>query len=89
MKLHTLAFGMACGILWGIGILLMGALAGLTGYGLEFVAFMSDFYRGYSATALGSFVGMLWGFVDGALCGVIFSWLYNLLVGKLVRQSAV
>lgn len=89
MKLHTLAFGLACGILWGIGVLLMGLLAAMTGYGIAFVDFLGDFYRGYDPTPMGSFIGLLWGFADGALGGVIFSWLYNSLVGKLGRQATI
>jgi len=34
-------------------------------------------YIGYSFTPLGSVIGAVWGFVDFAIGGAIFAWLYN------------
>ena len=34
-------------------------------------------YIGYSFTPLGSIVGAVWGFIDFAIAGAIFAWLYN------------
>ena len=34
-------------------------------------------YIGYSFTPLGSVIGAVWGFVDFAIAGAIFAWLYN------------
>jgi len=34
-------------------------------------------YIGYSFTPLGSIIGAVWGFVDWAIAGAIFAWLYN------------
>jgi hypothetical protein len=31
---------------------------------------------------LGSVIGLLWGLVDGFIGGLVFAWLYNLLVPK-------
>jgi hypothetical protein len=28
---------------------------------------------------VGSLIGLVWGFVDGLVCGFVFSWLYNKL----------
>ena len=39
-------------------------------------------YIGYSFTPLGSVVGAIWGFVDFAIGGAIFAWLYNLVDKK-------
>ena len=36
-------------------------------------------YIGYSFTPLGSVIGAAWGFVDFAIGGAIFAWLYNLI----------
>ena len=36
-------------------------------------------YIGYSFTPLGSVIGAIWGFVDFAIGGAIFAWLYNLI----------
>ena len=34
-------------------------------------------YIGYSFTPMGSVIGAAWGFVDWAIAGEIFAWLYN------------
>ena len=34
-------------------------------------------YIGYSFTPMGSVIGAAWGFVDWAIAGAIFAWLYN------------
>ena len=34
-------------------------------------------YIGYTFTPLGSVIGASWGFVDFAIAGAIFAWLYN------------
>ena len=34
-------------------------------------------YIGYSYTPMGSVIGAAWGFVDWAIDGAIFAWLYN------------
>ena len=34
-------------------------------------------YIGYSFTPLGSVIGAVWGFIDFAIAGAIFAWLYN------------
>ncbi|MCF7874174.1 MAG: bacteriophage holin [Candidatus Omnitrophica bacterium] len=78
MKLKILAFGLALGILWGLGALVLGILA-IFGYGLTWVAVLSSVYIGYGATILGSLVGALWAFVDAFVGGVLFAWLYNKL----------
>ena len=36
-------------------------------------------YIGYSFTPIGSVIGAVWGFVDFAIGGAIFAWLYNLI----------
>ena len=34
-------------------------------------------YIGYTFTPLGSVIGAAWGFVDFAIAGAIFAWVYN------------
>ena len=34
-------------------------------------------YIGYSFTPLGSVIGAIWGFIDFAICGAVFAWLYK------------
>ena len=38
---------------------------------------------GYSVTPLGSVVGAIYGFIDFAIMGLIFSWIYNSLEKKI------
>ena len=39
-------------------------------------------YRGYTISAGGSFIGLIWAFVDGLIGGGIFAWLYNRIAGS-------
>lgn len=45
------------------------------------MVWLSHIYRGYEITLLGSFIGLVWGFLDGLIGGAIFAWLYNQLAG--------
>jgi len=82
MKLNIKAFGLACGVIWGLGLFLLTwwiiAFDGATGD----VTFIGRCYRGYSISPAGSVAGMVWGFFDGLIGGAIFAWLYNLLAEK-------
>ena len=79
MKLDVKAFGLSLGIVWAAAILILGLLAAYSGYGIKFVSAMGSLYIGYRPTLTGSIVGAIWGFVDAAIAGVIFAWLYNKL----------
>ena len=82
MKLNVKAFALTTGIFWGIGlflitwwIILLDGASGATNI-------ISSVYRGYSISIEGSFIGLLWGFVDGLIGGAIFSWLYNFILNR-------
>jgi hypothetical protein len=79
MRFDIKAFGLACGILWGLTVLL--ATLWLMAFGFEgtFIRNLDHFYFGYSFSLLGSVIGAVWGFVDGLIGGAIFAWLYNKL----------
>jgi hypothetical protein len=87
MRLDVKAFGLVCGLVWGIGLFLLTwwiiAFEGATGD----VTFIGRIYRGYSITPVGSVIGLVWAFFDGLIGGLIFSWLYNLLSEKMKRQE--
>ncbi|MDO9515130.1 MAG: bacteriophage holin [Syntrophales bacterium] len=82
MKLNVKAFGLACGLLWGFALFCMTwwliALEGSTGD----PTFIGRFYLGYTLSPIGSLIGLVWAFVDGAIGGVIFAWLYNVIAGR-------
>jgi hypothetical protein len=82
MKLNVKAFGLAFGLVWGFGLFLLTwwimAFDGVTGE----VTMIGRIYRGYSITPVGSMIGLGWGLLDGLVGGLIFAWLYNLLMSK-------
>ena len=43
---------------------------------------ISQLYRGYTITPIGSLIGFAWAIVDGAIGGAIFAWLYNFFVSS-------
>ncbi len=85
MKLNVKALAATAGILWALALLLVGA-ANLvwSGYGVAFLRLMASVYPGYHAAgSVGDLiVGTLYALVDGAICGLVFGWLYNLFIGK-------
>jgi hypothetical protein len=82
MKLSVGAFALAFGIFWGVAVFLatwwMMYVHGSHGYATP----LAYFYLGYKITPVGSLIGLVWGFLDGLVCGAIFAWLYNLFAGK-------
>jgi hypothetical protein len=78
MRLSVRGLGLAMGVTWGAGVLLLGLL-GAIGWGRAVVEVLGSLYLGYRPTPLGSIVGGVWAFVDGGLAGVIVAWLYNRL----------
>ena len=85
MKLNIKALALTAGILWALALLLVGAANLMwSGYGVAFIQLMASIYPGYHAAgSIGDLiVGILYALVDGAICGLVFAWLYNFLVGK-------
>ena len=79
LKLDIKAFSLAGGILWSAGVFIMGLSAMGCGYCYKFVAWLGNFYLGYSASVVGSIIGAVWAFVDAGIGCAIFAWLYNKL----------
>ncbi|MFH1625010.1 MAG: bacteriophage holin [Pseudomonadota bacterium] len=83
MKLNVKAFALACGIIWGVGLFLATwwiiAFSGATGE----PTFIGRVYIGYCISPLGSFIGLVWGFIDGLIGGGIFAWLYNFIARRI------
>lgn len=80
MKLSLGALAITVAILWGGAVLVCGILNLIwPSYGVAFLQVVSSIYPGYHATrSLGSVViGMLYAILDGAVCGLLFGWLYN------------
>lgn len=83
MKFNVLTFGLTVGLYWGLGLFFLTwwviLFDGATGQ----ANFISQIYRGYNVSVAGSFIGLAWALVDGFIGGVIFAWLYNLILGKV------
>ncbi len=82
MRLNVRALGLAGGIVWGLAIFLTTYWFLVFGYGGTMLAKLSNVYLGYSVTWYGAFVGLVWGFIDGFIGGVLLAWLYNKFAGK-------
>jgi len=87
MKLSTKPFALSCAVIWGLGLFV------LTWWIIAFDGATRDptiigrVYRGYTISPLGSFIGLVWGFVDGLIGGALFAWLYNLLAARASRSA--
>jgi hypothetical protein len=87
MKLNVKAFALACGIIWGLG------LFGLTWWIIAFDGaavertLIGQCYRGYTISAAGSFIGLIWGLADGLVGGAVFAWLYNVIAGTASTEA--
>jgi hypothetical protein len=85
MKFNLKALALTSGILWALVLFLIG-IANLlwSGYGIAFLQLCASVYPGYKAS--GTFFdvisGTVYAFVDGAIAGLVFGWLYNVFVGK-------
>jgi len=82
MKLNVKAFALTCGLVWGVALFLLTwwiiAFDGASGD----PTFIGSLYRGYNISPVGSIIGLVWAFVDGAIGGAIFAWLYNFIAGR-------
>lgn len=82
MKLSVTAMALTAGLFWGAAMLIVAA-ANLIwpGYGRAFLDLAASVYPGYRpASGVGSVItGTLYALVDGAVGGLVFAWLYNLL----------
>jgi hypothetical protein len=76
-KLNVKAFGLACGVLWGGGMFLVGLIDTISTWGDAWGQVMSSIYLGYTPTILGSIICGIWGFLNAGLLGLLLAWLYN------------
>jgi len=82
MKLNAHKFALAAGILWAIAMFVFTWIAVGTGYLGDFLNIIAGVYPGYSVTAGGSFLGLVYGFIDG----YVGCWLFAALYNKLLKE---
>lgn len=81
MKLKPIALGTALGIVWGVSLFITTWLSYYTGYGKLFLETLAgSIYPGYSITPGGSFLGLLYGFLDGFVSALLIAYIYNKIV---------
>lgn len=83
MRFHIKAFALTCGIFWGFSVFVMTWWLILFNADVS-VMLLSEFYRGFTVSPLGSLVGLAWAFFDGLVGGAIFAWIYNKLAAFLM-----
>ena len=88
MKLNVKAFALTCGLVWGFTLFLLTwwviGFDGVTGE----PTLIGRLYRGYSISPAGSFIGLIWAFLDGLIIGGVFAWLYNLVAARSSGKEA-
>ncbi|HUX32558.1 MAG TPA: bacteriophage holin [Gemmatimonadaceae bacterium] len=88
MKLNVKAFGMACGLMWGLTLFIATWWVIMRTGASGSPTMIGRVYIGYTVSTVGSFIGLAWGLVDGWIGGMIFAWLYNWFVDKGGAQTA-
>jgi len=90
-RLSPKALALSLGALWGAYVFLLGIFlaffpnARFFWVSREFLDILATLYPGYAATLGGSFVGLFWGFLCGALGGLLIAWLHNFALEKCCK----
>jgi len=77
MKLSIKAAALSAGIIWGGGLFFYVIWTMIIGGPSDIITFLSNYYLGLKISFSGSIIGLLWGFLDAAIGGALFAWLYN------------
>ena len=80
--LNAKLLGLSGGILWGLGLFVFTLISYSTGYAEGFLQLFTFLYPGFSITVGGSFVGLIYGFVDAFIGLYLLALLYNWLEKK-------
>jgi hypothetical protein len=78
-RLSVCALGLAFGVSWALGVLVLGLLAWkFHNYGSAFINALSSVYIGYNPSPKGIAIGTGWALLDGFVWGAIIALVYNL-----------
>jgi len=80
MKLNLKALSLSSGIVWAGAVFLTTLLSVPTGYAKDVLNLVGSIYPGYSISWIGSLIGLIYAFVDGFICALIFGLIYNAFV---------
>ncbi len=80
-KLSVKGLAAGVGAAWAFCMLFAG-WAAMFGWSAKFVAVMASVYIGFEPSFLGGIIGAAWGFVDGAIAGLIIAIVYNAVTKK-------
>jgi hypothetical protein len=78
MKLRVRAFGLAVGVVCGLGIFAVTLIDAARGAG-KTLKLIDAFFWGYTVSVSGAFIGFFWAFICGFICAALIAWLYNIL----------
>jgi hypothetical protein len=78
-KLNPLKLGLTGAILWGLVLFVMTWISMHTGWAMFWLSQWMDVYPGFDISVKGTFIGLVYGVIDGFVSLFIFGWLYNLL----------
>ncbi len=77
MQINTKALALSIGVIWGLAIFLLTVWFLIMGYSGNLLAMLGSVYLGYSVSWFGAFIGLIYGFIDGLICGALLGFLYN------------
>ncbi len=82
LRLNGVIFGLVCGIILGLMILIATLWLVVKGGPVvgPNLSLLGEFFIGYQVTILGSFIGLGYGFVIGYIIGFSVAYLYNWIV---------
>ncbi len=91
MRLSVKGLAWTGAVLWGGCLLLTGILNLMfPTYGVAMLDVVRSVYPGYASLSgfEGVIVGTLYALVDGAICGALLAWLYNIFAKPGASPSA-
>lgn len=87
MQLGKRAFGVACGVVWGLVILFGTWFIVFVGAGGQMFSRLSVFYRGYTTSIVGGLIGFVYGFITGFIIGFFIALIYNFVYKSLSKAK--
>jgi hypothetical protein len=89
MRIYPKALAVALGLIWGAAVLCTGVAHLIwPRYGGTFLELIASIYPGTHASTFGAvMIATLYALIDGAGCGVIVAWLYNLIASPRASHT--